>query len=343
MLFGTRVPLAAAPMAGGGTTPALVAAVTRAGGFGFLAAGYKTPEALAAEMTTLSEAGVAFGVNLFVPDRNQVDRSQVDRTAFTEYAARLEPEAAAVGVSLAGLSAAGPVADDDHWAAKLALLQARPVPWVSFTFGLPSAADAAALRSAGSRLLATVTTRAEADQAVTLGVDGLIAQGSAAGGHSATFDAQREIIDGDVVDLVRDLVPLGLPIVAAGGVDGPETVRRILAAGAEAVALGTLLLRTDEAGTAATHRAALADPRFRTTTITHAFTGRPARGLANGFIACHESAAPYGYPAIHHLTRDLRAAAARAGDADRVHLWAGTGWRSARTGPAAETIAWLQP
>ncbi len=119
----------------------------------------------------------------------------------------------------------------------------------------------------------------------------------------------------------------------AGGVDGPSRVRQLLAAGAEAVAVGTLLLRTDESGASATHRAALADPRFTRTVITHAFTGRPARGLHNGFIERHEKRAPYGYPALHHLTRGLRAAAAAEGDADRVHLWAGTGFRSAPTGP----------
>jgi NAD(P)H-dependent flavin oxidoreductase YrpB (nitropropane dioxygenase family) len=41
--LGSALPLAAAPMAGGPSTPALVAAVTEAGGFGFLAGGYKTP------------------------------------------------------------------------------------------------------------------------------------------------------------------------------------------------------------------------------------------------------------------------------------------------------------
>lgn len=336
MTFGTRLPLVAAPMAGGGTTPALVAATTAAGAFAFLPAGYKRPEALSGEMAELQAAGVPFGVNLFVPDR-----TAMDPVAFVEYADALAPEAAAVGVSLAEQAAAGPVTDDDHWAAKLDLLGAAGVPWVSFTFGLPSSQEAEALRAAGSRLLATVTTRAEAEAAMTLGVDGLVVQGSAAGGHSGTFDPRREIVDVDTADLVRDLVPLGLPIVAAGGVGGPERVRELLAAGADGVGVGTLLLRTDEAGTSATHRAALSDPRFTTTTITHSFTGRPARGLANGFIARHEGEAPYGYPAIHHLTRGLRAAAAQAGDPERVHLWAGTGWRSARRGPAADTLAWL--
>jgi nitronate monooxygenase len=107
------------------------------------------------------------------------------------------------------------------------------------------------------------------------------------------------------------------------------------------VAVGTLLLRCDEAGTSETHRAALGDPRFARTVVTRAFTGRPARALANTFTDRHDKQAPLGYPALHHLTRDLRAAAGRAGNPEMLHLWAGTGYRNAGTGPAAGIIAEL--
>jgi NAD(P)H-dependent flavin oxidoreductase YrpB (nitropropane dioxygenase family) len=132
-------------------------------------------------------------------------------------------------------------------------------------------------------------------------------------------------------------------VVAGGGVAGPDDVRRILAAGADAVAVGTLLLRTDESGASATHRDALVDPRFTETVLTRAFTGRPARGLRNAFVDAHEAQAPYGYPAVHHLTRGIRQAAARAGDPDRLHLWAGTGHRRAATGPASAVLRGLAP
>ncbi|MEV0461230.1 nitronate monooxygenase, partial [Catellatospora methionotrophica] len=112
-------------------------------------------------------------------------------------------------------------------------------------------------------------------------------------------------------------------------------------AGADAVSVGTVLLRSDEAGTSAVHRAALTDPARTGTVITHAFTGRPARALRNGFIDEHGEHAPYGYPAVHHLTTGLRRAAAAAGDAERVHLWAGTGYRRAATGPAAAIVTGL--
>ena len=131
-----------------------------------------------------------------------------------------------------------------------------------------------------------------------------------------------------------------MPIVAAGGIARAADVGAVLRAGADAVAVGTALLLCDEAATSATHRAALADPG-RGTVITHAFTGRPARGLRNAFIDDYEPAAPYGYPALHHLTSGIRKAAAAAGDPERVHLWAGTGYRHAAADPASVILTEL--
>lgn len=329
-LLQSDLPLAAAPMAGGPTTPDLVAAVSEAGAFGFLAAGYKTPQAMAEEITRVRATGHPFGVNLFVPGTGSVDRD-----ALRAYAARLAPDAERYGVDLDP----EPVVDDDHWRDKIDLLLADPVPVVSFTFGLPDAADLRALRRAGSRVLASVTTPDEARRAEEAGVDGLVVQGASAGGHSATYDPARAITDEPTTDVVaRVRAETALPVVAAGGVDGPDAVRDLLAAGAETVAVGTLLLRSPEAGTSPTHRAAIADAAFTATVITHAFTGRPARGLLNDFIERHEAHAPLGYPSLHHLTRPIRQAAAKAGDPQAVHLWAGTGFRQAEEAPAATIV-----
>ncbi|MCC3297836.1 NAD(P)H-dependent flavin oxidoreductase [Arthrobacter caoxuetaonis] len=329
----SRLPIAAAPMAGGPTTTALASAVAEAGGFPFLAGGYKTPEALAAEISMLRASGHPFGVNLFVPAPDPVDEA-----AFRAYARRLQPEADRYGLTLSEQS----VADVDFWEEKLALLLRDPVPVVSLTFALPEPADIAALQAAGTRVLASVTLPAEARQAEAAGVDGLVVQGPDAGGHSATFDPARRIEPVSTEDLVRSVsAETVLPIIAAGGVDGPAAVRTLLAAGAEAVAVGTLLLRADEAGTSPTHRTALADDTFTETVPTRAFTGRPARALRNAFIDRHEPDALNAYPAVHHLTRALRQAAGKSADADTLHLWAGTGWRSAPSGPAAGVVGWL--
>ncbi|GGM61283.1 nitronate monooxygenase [Dactylosporangium sucinum] len=331
---GTTLPLVAAPMAGGATTPALVTAAARAGALGFLAAGYRTPEDLAAQIAAVR--GVPFGVNVFAP--NPVP---VDPAAFRRYAASLAPDAAALGLGLAG---AAPVEDDDHWAAKTDLLLADPVPVVSFTFGLPPATLVAALRRAGTVVAQTVTNRAEARAAAELGVDVLVVQSFAAGAHSGTLTPSVAIPEVPLPDLIAGVrAAVSLPLVAAGGLGTAADVASVLTAGASAAMIGTALLRAPESGASAPHKAALADPSRTETVLTRAFTGRPARGLRNGFIERHDAEAPAGYPAIHHLTAPLRRAAAAAGDADRLHLWAGTGYRHATERPVATILAGLAP
>ncbi|MGC4105016.1 MAG: nitronate monooxygenase [Thermomicrobiales bacterium] len=330
LLLESSLPIVAAPMAGGPTTVALSTAVGKAGGFPFLAGGYKTPDALADEIGRMRATGGAFGVNVFVSASDDLSSE-----AYLAYAMRLQPEADRYGLQLA----MSPVRDEDFWTAKLDLLLADPVPAVSFTFGLPARRDIHALRGVGSRVLASVTTPTEARAAEEAGVDGLIVQGYGAGGHSATFAPDRQIAAIPLPELVRRVIAgSSLPVVAAGGVDGPDSVRDLVQAGAEAVAVGTLFLRAQESGASQVHKDALVAPRFSETVLTKAFTGRPARALRNSFISRHEADAPLGYPELHHLTRPIRQAAARAGDPENLHLWAGTGYRAASDRPVAEIV-----
>lgn len=331
---GFTLPVLAAPMAGGAGTPALVTAAGRVGGFGFLAAGYKTAQAVADEIDTVLRDSVPFGVNLFVPNPVPVDPGE-----FQRYADLIAAEGDRYGIDVP--TTAAPREDEDAWREKVDVLLAHPVPVVGFTFGIPAARDLAALRSAGSLLVQTVTNVEEAVAAADAGVDALAVQACAAGGHSGTLTPLRPLADvplPDLVAAVRRVV--ALPLIAAGGVGTADDVAAAVRAGADAVAVGTALLRSHEAGTSPVHRAALSDPAHDTV-ITRAFTGRPARGLRNDFIDRYERFAPLGYPALHHLTSPLRKAAAAAGDPDRVHLWAGTGFRHAADEPAADILGRL--
>ncbi|MCI9889216.1 nitronate monooxygenase [Micrococcales bacterium 31B] len=346
-----NIPLVAAPMAGGPSTPALVRAAVAAGATAFLAGGYKTAAALEAEIKAVRDILPRVGVNLFVPPFDAAGRatgqhlSRETAGAFAAYARALAPEAAALGVELDPR----PVEDDsDFWEAKLDLLESMRVPLVSLTFGLPPAADVRRLQRVGSRVYATVTTPGEADTALALGVDGLVVQGTGAGGHSATHDPARPVTAHATADLVRDIAArTRVPLIGAGGVASAADVESILDAGATSVAVGTLLLLAREAGTNPTHRAALAaavaGERPAETALTSAFTGRPARALNNRFMRDHDAAAPLAYPAVHHLTRSLRQAAAAAGDAERLHLWAGEGVAAVREGTAGEILRGLVP
>ncbi|MEJ2869287.1 nitronate monooxygenase [Actinomycetospora sp. OC33-EN08] len=336
-----RLPIVAAPMAGGPSTPALVAAVAEAGGYGYLAAGYLTADALAARLAELRQRSDApFGVNLFLPD--PTGRTRRRDEAVGAYGRRLAPEAEAVHVELGDPHPADDPDDGPGLDAKIRVLVADPPDTIGLTFGLPDPDRLAALRATGARLVATVTSPEEAEAAERLGLDGLVVQGTDAGGHRGTHRVADEPNDDDTLDLLIALRPrTGLPMIAAGGVADRAGVRRALEAGATQVQLGTAFLRTDEAGTSTTHRDALADPEFSGTTVTRAFTGRAARALTNRFAVEHGPAAPAAYPELHHLTRPLRTAAAKAGDASRLHLWAGVHFRRAAEGPAAEVVRGL--
>ncbi|MEU7135281.1 nitronate monooxygenase [Streptomyces sp. NPDC046261] len=331
-------PIVQAPMAGGGSCPSLAAAVSDAGGLGFLAGGYKTPAAMYEEIKQLrARTARPFGVNLFMPQPPAADPAAVE-----VYAEQLAGEAAWYRTPLGETDQAC----DDAYDAKLAILLDDPVPVVSFTFGCPARTAVDALARVGTVTVVTVTSVAEAQAAVEAGADALCVQGVEAGGHQGTHrDDPHADGAGAGVGLlallaeVRESVPL--PIVAAGGLMRGSQIAAVLAAGACAAQLGTAFLPCPESGAHALHKQALTDPRYVRTELTRAFSGRPARGLVNRFIREHGPYAPAAYPQVHHMTSGLRKAAAAAGDPQAMALWAGQGHRLARELPAAELVALL--
>ncbi|MGI8335818.1 NAD(P)H-dependent flavin oxidoreductase [Actinomadura scrupuli] len=335
-LFG--VPIIQAPMAGGASRPVLAAAVSAAGGLGFLAAGYKRAEQVRAEITqTRALTDRPFGVNLFVPAGATAAAPAVDLAAVGAYQDRLAPEAARLGVPLGT-----PTGDDDDWDAKLADLLADPPAVVSFVFGCPSKEVIEAFQAKGVFVIVTVTSAAEAVQSAA--ADALCVQGIEAGAHRGTFTNDPETVD-EGTDLLKLLAEVrqvsDLPLIAAGGLVRGADLAGALAGGATAAQLGTAFLRSPESGASPAHKAALADPRFTATALTRAFTGRPARGLVNRFLAEYSPLAPAAYPHIHHLTSPLRRAAAQREDPDTMALWAGQGFRHVTADPAAVTVARL--
>ena len=327
------MPIVLAPLAGGPSTPRLAAAVSAAGGLGFLAAGYLSAEALADQIAATRDLTPApFGVNLFVPGAPSPPGSVVD------YARRIAALAAEAGVELGQ-----PRYDDDAWEAKLALLTADPPPVISFTFGCPDPSVIATLRRAGSEVWVTVTTPVEAGKAASAGADVLVAQGSEAGGHRASFtdDPGADASGGyGLLSLLQLLLArTSLPLVAAGGISTGAAVAAVLACGARAAQLGTAFLRSPEAGTPQVQRDAVASPGE--TAMTRAFTGRLARGIRNRFLDDHSHAAPAAYPDVHYLTAPLRAAGRSAGSPHLVNLWAGETHELTGELPAAELVTQL--
>ncbi|HEY2636694.1 MAG TPA: nitronate monooxygenase, partial [Solirubrobacteraceae bacterium] len=269
MLSSLDHPIVLAPLAGGPFTPALAGAVSAAGGLGFVAAGYRSADAVRGDVEAVRAlTGAPFGVNVFVPGTPAIDAEAV-----RAYVEELGPDAGE------------PRYEDDHWKAKLALLRELRVPVVSFTFGCPEPEVVAALRDAGSEVWVTVTDPSEARTARDAGADALVLQGAEAGGHRASFEDRPGAEALGLLALLRLVASagLGVPLVATGGIaDGPG-VAAALAAGAAAAQLGTAFLRAAEAGTHPAHRDALAGDA--PTGLTRAFTGRQARGIENAFMA----------------------------------------------------------
>jgi nitronate monooxygenase len=320
-------PIVQAPMGGGPSTPTLAAAVAEAGGLGFLAAGYKTADALRADVTELRRLTARpFGVNLFAPPGPAADPAELDR-----YAAELREEAERYGVQ-----PGEPRHDDDSYEEKLALVVEERVPVVSFTFGCPAQEEIERLQDAGAEAWVTVTTPGEAVSAAEANADTLVVQGVEAGGHRASFDDDLPDDLGllALLQLVRQATEL--PLVATGGIATGRGVAAVLAAGASAAQVGTAFMLAPEAGTSPAHRQALAGDR--PTALTRAFTGRAARGIENRFMREHGENAPRGYPDVHHLTAPLRAAARERGDRDGFHLWAGQAYQLAPEVPAGELV-----
>ena len=203
--------------------------------------------------------------------------------------------------------------------------ETRP-PVVSFHFGLPPAELLSRVKAAGALILASATTVAEARWLEQHGVDAVIAQGREAGGHRGMFlsddvDAQPGLIS--LLPQVRDAVRL--PVVAAGGISDGRGIAAAFALGADAVQIGTAYLRTPEATISPMHRVALANARNDATRLTNVFTGRPARGLINRFVAevgplCED--APQ-FPLAAGAAAPLRTAAEKRGSGDFSPLWAG--------------------
>ena len=335
-LPGIEHPIILAPMGGGPGTPALAAAVSNAGCLGSLAGGYLTPEQIHAEIAkTRALTDRPFNVNLFAggyhtqSDRDAGPILEVMRDIHAKFQLP-EPTVPEVG-------------PDPFDAQVEAILDARPAVF-SFTFGIPPQTTLQALRAAGIVIIGTATTLLEAEMLAEAGVDAIVAQGLEAGAHRGTFAAAFTDALVPTLDLTRQIAAtVRTPVIASGGIMSGHDIAVALAAGASAVQLGTAFLACPEAGTSEAYRRALLNSSGDDTVITRAYSGRAARGIRNTFIdrIAERDELILPFPFQNSLTRPMRTAAAKAGDAGYLSLWAGTGVSQIRTLPAADLISTL--
>ena len=181
-------------------------------------------------------------------------------------------------------------------------------------------------------VLASATTVSEALDLDAAGADAVIAQGAEAGGHRGSF-----LVDGDdgpvgTLALVPQVVDaVSVPVIAAGGIADGRGLAAALALGAGAAQIGTAFVASPESAAPAFYREALAGADAERTTITRAFTGRPARTLRNRTTATID--AQLAYPTQMSLTARLRDAGP-----EFAPMWAGQAAALARGLPAAEVV-----
>ncbi|RZL38388.1 MAG: nitronate monooxygenase [Rubrivivax sp.] len=328
-------PIWMAPMAGEAASAALVAAVSAGGGFGQLGAAYLSPTRIADIAAEIrSHTSHPFGINLFCPQPWLRDDD-----ALGDYLALLVPWHAELGLPPPTRPDRFEEDFEDQLAAAIA---ARPAV-ISFAMGDPGVARVAALKAQGFAVIATATQLSEGRMLQASGVDAVVAQGYEGGGHRGGFLGTAEgalIGTMALVPLLADA--LDIPVIAAGGIADARGVAAAQALGASAVTVGTAFLLVDECPLSPAYRAALLAAGDADSTLTRAFSGRLARGVANRVTRELEGVALPAFPQPNAASRPMRQAAAKAGNPDFISLWAGQALPLNRApGSAAQLVAAL--
>lgn len=316
--LGIAHPVVLAGMAGGMTTPVLVAAVSEAGGLGTFGAAGMTVDSLVADIRLARElTGAPIGVNVLLASPTPPRGLSGETPPSAEASAAASPEElvgaaleAGAGVVCTGLGDPEPIMEK--------------------------------ARAADAPVIAMVASVVDAEQAVRSGADILVAQGGEAGGHRSNFSVR----DDGTVTLVGTLalVPqvvdaVDVPVVAAGGIMDGRGMAAALALGAQGVQLGTRFLTTQEAGLAPSYKRRVERARDDETVVTSAISGRPARGIRNRLIDELEAAPTnLGYPAQMAATGKIRAQGMAEDDPDRIAMWAGQAAGLAKPGSAGDVV-----
>ncbi|QDI90320.1 nitronate monooxygenase [Salicibibacter halophilus] len=333
-LLNSEYPVIQAGMAGGTTTPELVAAVSNSGGLGTLGAGYMAPEQIRSAIQAIKAlTDTPFAVNLFIPSPKY---SREQEKAFIETGLQLT-ERYRHKFNLESPCINQVEEDFDE---QLRVILEEKVPYFSFTFGLPSADTLKKLNDQNIYTLGTATTVDEAIQLETAGIDLIVAQGSEAGGHRGTFLAasMEQAMIGTMALVPQIVDHVSVPVIASGGIMDGRGIAAALMLGASGVQMGTAFLTCKESGAQEVHKQQILNRTEADTMITKAFSGKEARGITNRFMAemaDHRAHIP-PYPIQNAVTKDIRKAAGQQKNPDYMSLWAGQGTRLSKSQTAED-------
>jgi nitronate monooxygenase len=332
-LLGVRYPIVQAPMASV-STPKLVAEVSNAGALGSLGAAWLAPDELREAIRAIRRlTGNPFNVNVFA----WPEVAPIDQDAVTAVLAELKRER-----ELLGLEEPRPNVPDVRalLESQLAVIAEERVPVFSFIFGLP---DFAAIRDAGSLVIGTATTVAEARMLEEAGLDLVVAQAWEAGGHRGTFLRPIDDVKVGAVALIPQVVDaVSVPVLAAGGIMDGRGVAAALALGAEGAWLGTAFVAAVESAAAPAHARLLPETAADDTVVTPVFSGRHARAVRTPLIERLEQLGQRApFPVQLSLTGPVHQAAVERGDTSLMFALAGQGAALARELPAGELVGAL--
>ncbi|HEV2613597.1 MAG TPA: nitronate monooxygenase [Gammaproteobacteria bacterium] len=322
-----------APMAGGATTPELVAAVSNAGGLGSFAAGYLSPDEIRSSIRKIRAlTSKPFAVNLFIPEEHHATDHQIEQARKI-----VQASCAELNTTINTIKPPYSPAFDDQ----MNVLLEEKISVFSFTFGIPSREWIEKFKENNILLVGTATTLSEAKLLQKNNIDAIVLQGSEAGGHRGSFLDKPENSLVKLKSLLSTVIPeIKIPVIAAGGIMNAQEIITLLKLGASAVQMGTAFLTCTESGIHANYKKALLHAKNNSTVLTRAFSGKLARGLKNKFIVNmqpHEKEI-LDYPIQNALTKQMRQEASKQNNTDFMSMWAGEAAYLCKAVSAAELM-----
>ncbi len=280
----------------------VVAAVSKAGGFGVLGATRFSPEQLEEELAWIDAHvdGAPYGVDVLVPET--IDARVAGFTDNAQRAAAIDPKYPAFAADILGrygISASGEVPHlrermgitPENGLALMEVAFNHPIRLIANALGIAPPEMLAEGKRRGVPVAALVGAKEHALRQAEAGVDIIVAQGGEAGGHCGEVSTLVLI-----PEVVRALAGAGYetPVLAAGGIMTGGQMAAMMAAGAQGAWTGSVWLATPESETSETFRAKMVAARSRDTVRSKSRTGKPARQLRTAWHEAWDDAAGPG-------------------------------------------------
>jgi NAD(P)H-dependent flavin oxidoreductase YrpB (nitropropane dioxygenase family) len=273
----------------------VVAAVSRAGGFGVLGATGHSPESIHRELKWIDEHvdGKPYGLDVLVPE-NMATAGEVGVTynslqtrvpqEHRQFAADLL-ERAGVQLAVQEVSDDRPQPFDPETA--LRVLEAafeHPIKLIANALGVPPPAMIAMGKKHGVPVAALVGAKEHAIRQVNAGVDILVVQGTEAGGHCG--EVTTMVLVPEVLAAIKPI--RDVPVLAAGGIMNGRQMAACMAMGAAGVWTGSVWLATVESETSEIFRQKMIEASSRDAVRVRSRTGKPARQLRSAWTEAWE-------------------------------------------------------